>query len=282
MPRKSRNTQMFALPQAPAERIEIAGREYRLLRVFKHDFLAATCLYEFDATTGTAEAPPAIAKVVVKLGRAQPFCGFPLQIYAKMLADHEEAIYHALAGVEGVPRWVARMGEGAFAIEYVDAVPLDHLASPPPGYFERLRAIFDAIHARGVAYVDSNKRSNLLVTEDGTPFVIDFQISIRTSDDWPWPLRPIASAAVRYLSAKDIYHLYKHKRRLAPAELTEAEAVLSRSRSRLHLLHRKLAKPYRAIRRRFLSKQHAKGSLQSPTADLETHHQPEKDSWRKE
>ena len=79
---------------------------------------------------------------------------------------------------------------------------------------------------------------------------------------------------------KDLYHLYKHKRRLAPNELTPEEEILSRNRSGVHLLHRKLTKPYRALRRGFLKKQFAKGSLKSPTADLEDHHQPEKDSWR--
>ena len=46
MPRKSKNTQMFALPAGPSELLQVAGANYRLTRVFKHDFWAATCLYE--------------------------------------------------------------------------------------------------------------------------------------------------------------------------------------------------------------------------------------------
>jgi hypothetical protein len=169
-----------------------------------------------------------------------------------------------------------------YAIEYIDAVPLDHLDTIPPGLFDRLRVVFDEIHARNVAYGDANKKSNILVTGDGEPVLIDFQISLRRRDDWIWPMRNFLNHAVAYLQAKDIYHLYKHKRRLAPEELTAEENELSRKRTGLHALHRKLTKPYRSLRRGFLQRQHTKGQLQSPTANLENHHQPEKATWRDE
>jgi len=167
-----------------------------------------------------------------------------------------------------------------FAIEYIDAKPLDHLDAPPPGFFDRLLEVFGGIHARGVAYCDANKQSNILVDAQGRPFVIDFQISIRRHDDWPWPLRTIAAAFVRQAQRADIYHLYKHKRRMAPAELTSEEDQLSRRRGRLHMLHRKLSARWRDARRWFLRSQYKAGRLESPTANLEDHHQPEKDIWR--
>ena len=274
MSRTSRNTQMFALREVP-DTLQIRGCEYSLVRAFKHDFWAATCLYE---TTAKAE----LAKVVVKFGRAQPFCGFDLKFCGRLLRDHEESIYKVLVGIEGVPRYVGRIGETGLAVEYIHAAPLDHLQTPPPGFFDRLKTIFDAIHQRGVAYCDANKRSNILVTEDGKPFLIDYQISLRAREDWFWPFRNIVRSAVDYLSTKDLYHLYKHKRRLAPEELTPEQETLSRTREGLHWIHRKLTKPYRTFRRKFLQKQYAKGALRSPTADIEDHHQPEKQTWRKE
>ncbi|MBN2295676.1 MAG: hypothetical protein JXM70_24810 [Pirellulales bacterium] len=275
---RSQNTQMFALKGRPPETFRVAGTEYRLARVFKHDFWAATCLYE--RITVPAASGDILPRIVVKFGRQQAFAGVPLEWIGQWLADHEQAIYKSLAGVAGVPRWVGRLSPICYAIEYIDAPPLDHLETIPPGLFDRLRDVFDAIHARGVAYGDSNKKSHILVDAAGHPTVIDFQISLRLRDDWPWPLRNLARRIIAYLQGKDIYHLYKHKRRLAPAELTEAEERLSRKRSGLHILHRKLTKPYRSLRRTFLRKQHQDGKLQSPTADLEDHHQPEKETWR--
>jgi len=269
---RSTNKQMFALGEPPPETIELAGRRYRLVRVFKHDFWAATCLYSPQAP-GT--------KVVAKFGRSQDFCGLPMNWVGRLLSRREEAVYKALESIDGVPRWMGRIGDIGYAVEYVHARPLDHLAAPPDGFFDRLRELFDAVHARGVAYCDANKRSNILIGPSGKPFLIDYQISIRRRDDLPLPIRSIVRRFVDYMCRKDLYHLYKHKRRLRPDELTEVEDALSRERTSLHLVHRKLTKPYRTVRRWFLRRQYQKGRLLSPTADLEDHYQPEKAKWRK-
>ncbi len=270
------NAQMFALPHSPAEVLSVGGVEYGLERVFKHDFWAATCLYV------SSDAKARFPRVVVKFGRSQGFAGVPLVWSGKLLADHEQAIYDRLAGLAGVPAWVGRVSPTCYAIEYIDAKPLDHVETLPRGFFDDLRKLFDAIHARGVAYGDANKRSNILVTREGKVALVDYQISLASRDDWPWPMRQLAQRCVAYLAAKDIYHLYKHKRRLAGDELTAEEEVLSRDRSGLHKLHRKLTKPYRAARRAFLQRQFSTGRLLSPSAGLEDHHQPEKETWQKQ
>ena len=273
MSRRSHNTQMFALPQGPPRQVT-AGVTYALSRVFKHDFFAATCLYE---SADAAEAP----KIIVKFGRQQGFCGLPLAWLGEWSARHEESIYRALAGAAGVPRWMGCVECGGYAIEFIDGRPLDHQPPPPKGFFDKLRDIFDALHARGVAYCDANKRSNILIDPQGRPWLIDYQLAFLGPRKWPWLVRPIVRAAFEYMCGKDIYHLYKHKRRIAPDELTSEEEAISRKRHGWHLVHRKFTKSYRAARRVFLKQQHEAGQLVSPTAEQEDHHQPEKDSWRK-
>ncbi len=268
------NTQMFALASPPPAELEVAGAPCTLAHVFKHDFFAATCLYE-----RAGGDPP---KTVVKFARTRPFCGLPMAWYGRLATGHEEALYHALAGVPGVPRWLGRPAPAAFAIEYVEATPLDHFQTPPRGFFDALRKLFGAIHARGVAICDANKRSNILVGDGGRPFLVDYQIAIRRRDDLPWPLRAIVASAVRYVQWCDLYHLCKHKSRLAPEEMTDEEWHRARSRGWLQTLHRRLTDPWRRVRRAFLRRQHRKGALESPTADLEDHHQPEKATWREE
>jgi len=276
--RTSRNNRLFALPSTPPEKLDLPGGRYRLGHVFKHDFFAATCLYELVSES----APEVIPKIVVKFGRSQEFMGLPCAWYAHFMQAHEKAIYHALAGLDGVPRWAGDIGKTAYAIEYIDARPLDHLEKPPAGFFDKLMSLLEKIHARGVAYVDANKRSNILVTDDGKPYIIDFQISFRLRDDLPRPIRSIIAWAFNYIIKRDVYHFLKHKRRLSPEELTAEEDTLSRQRTGIHTLHRKLTKPYRNLRRKFLHKQQKSGLLTSPTEKLETHNQPEKATWRDE
>ena len=273
--RTSRNTQMFALKDGPPPELAVDGRAYRLKRVFKHDFWAATCLYELARPA----AGDTLSTIVVKFGRNHPFCGLPIQFYGRWLAVHECGIYARLAGLAGLPQCLGMVGQYGIAIEYVDSIPLDHASDIPEGFFDRLRAILDSIHARGVAYCDANKKSNILIA-DCKPVLIDFQISIATRDQWPWPLRQIVAAAVRYMAGKDLYHLYKHKRKLSDEPLSEHERALAATPGGFHKLHRKLTKPYRSIRRRFLRSQHSKGLLASPTEDIEDHYQPEKETWR--
>jgi len=282
MGRRSSNTQMFALRRPPPERIELAGADYQLVRVFKHDFMAATCLYELVDWASAEVGRSAVPRVVVKFARRQPFCGFPLAWAGQVLRRNEQRIYGALRGVRGVPRWLGCVGESGYAVEYIECRPLDNAPPPPPGFFDELRKLFDAIHACGVVYVDSNKRSNILVGDDGRPYLVDYQISIRPREGLPWPLRAIVQAAVNYMAAKDIYHLYKHKRKLCPDALTDEEERLSHPRGWLHMLHRGLATRYRTVRRWFLRRQLRKGALVSPTEAIEDHHQPEKESWRAE
>ncbi len=258
---------MFALRRPPPDKIELSGERYRLVRVFKHDFFAATCLYEAQ---GQSEFP----RIVVKFGRQQAFCGLSADWFGRMMHRHERAIYRILEGLRGVPRWVGSISEAAYAIEYIDAKPLDHLDSPPKGFFDRLLALFEAIHARDVADSDANKRSNILVSPDGEPFLVDYQISFRCREDLPWPLRAIIRAAVRYVAERDIYHICKHKRRISPDELTSEEEVLSRRRSGLHLLHRKLTKPWRALRRRLLGSWYEHSRLERPPSERDDRYKP--------
>jgi hypothetical protein len=282
MRRRRHNSQLFALRQPPPRRVTLPGGNYRLVRVFKHDFFAATCLYELDPAAG-APAGNAIPRVVVKFGREQVFWGLPMRWYGRWLHHHERDVYAHLAGLEGVPRWAGSLSHTAYAIEYIDAQPLDHLQClPPPEFFDRLAAVIRAIHARGVGYGDANKRSNILVTPDGRPFLIDFQVAGYRDYPMPRPLRWLPPFIVRHMQAGDIYHLYKHKRRLAPHELRPEEEELSRRHGAFNRLYRRVNKLYKAVRRRFLREQHASGRLASPTAEMEDHRQPEKATWREE
>jgi len=267
------NTQMYALAQGPPQTVTLAGRAYTIVRVFKHDFYAATCLY---ASPGAGQ----FERIVVKFYRDQVFCGLPMRWSGRFLQNREREIYAALAGVAGVPRWVGEVGDTGLAIEYIEGVTLAGVSAPPVEFFDDLRALMDRIHGRGVAYCDANKRSNIIVTPEGRCALIDFQISFRRRDTWPAPLCWIVAACVGYVQRCDIYHLYKHKRRMSPGELTGEEERLSRRRGMLHTLHRKATDPWRTFRRWFLRRRASRGLLVSPSEALEDTRPTEGAAWR--
>lgn len=190
----------------------VAGSPYRHLRTFKHDFFAATGLYQGEQQ-----------RIVVKIGRAAPVFGIPLRWLGRVLTQHEIRLYLLAQGMPGVPKFTGTWGTNGFAHEYVEGRPLAKGDVPTDGFFHQLAAILEALHGRRIAYVDLEKRENVLLGEDGRPYLIDFQIS------WHLPVNRGGDTfffrSIRdVLQASDRYHLYKHWRRLRPDQLDRAVA----------------------------------------------------------
>ena len=96
--------------------------------------------------------------------------------------DREARAYGALAGVRGIPAFVARVDRQAIAIEYV---PGRSLATHRPGqlgskFFDRLDRLLETIHTRGVAHGDLH-RHDVLADAGGEPYLVDFSTSLVAS-----------------------------------------------------------------------------------------------------
>jgi hypothetical protein len=218
----------------------IAGTPYRQIQTFKHDFFAATGVYQ-----------GAEKKIVVKIGRTAPVFGIPLTWLGRVLTQHEIRLYILAQGINGVPKFVGNWGPTAFAHEFVEGRPLAKGDALPDGFFDQLKAILQALHDRDVAYVDLEKRENIILGEDGRPYLIDFQIS------WHLPANRGGNTFFFHLirdvlKASDWYHMYKHWRRLRPDQL---EAADSRRFGRPPFWirwHRRVFRPLTLLRRQAL------------------------------
>ncbi len=234
---------LYALPELemPAE-FEAAGARYEHVRTFKHDFFAATGLYR-GADGGL---------VVLKVGRRARILGLPGAWIGRILAGREAHMYERAAGIPGVPKSLGRVGPTGFAHAFAPGRPLDRHDTVPDTFFDELRALVDELHARDMAYVDLNKPQNVILGEDGKPALIDFQIACAAPRwrflralPWRWLLRRC--------QAGDIYHVYKHKRRLRPDLLTAEEAEVVERATWSIRAHRFLTRPLTRARRRLLS-----------------------------
>ena len=79
--------------------IKIGGVTYLHLRTFKHDFFAATGLYE---------GPD--GKVVLKVGRQANLLGLPMAWIGRFLTGHEARLYQIAGSVDGVPGFCRSLG----------------------------------------------------------------------------------------------------------------------------------------------------------------------------
>lgn len=230
------------------ETIDLPAGRYRLARTVKHDFFAATGFYD----------GPHARRAVVKLGRTAPFAGMPLEWIGRYLCRRELRFYGSLADLPSVPRVLGTVGPTGFAHEYVQGRPLERGKAVPDGFFAQLQQLLAELHRRQIAYVDTNKPQNILLGDNGRPYLIDFQIS--------WDLNELGNNVLnrwllRRLQRADIYHILKHKRRMRPDELQPGERDLAVRRGALIRLHRIVAWPYFRVRRRLMAKLRDRGAL---------------------
>ncbi len=241
-----RHPWLYALPGGKLpQTITCGGEPYRLVETFKHDFFAATGLY--DGPRDDA---------VLKVNRTGDFFSIPMLWAGRFLAQREIKLYRTAQGLAGVPRFIGTYAATGFMHAFVPGRPLRRREYVSDTFFDELLALLRALHARHIAYVDLNKRENILVGDDGRPYLIDFQISLLLPPVGWRRLGPVRWLLKRFQQA-DYYHYLKHKRRSRPDLLTADETrVLSRLSIWIRV-HRWVARPLTQLRRGILRRLHA-------------------------
>ena len=266
-----------------SETLTLAGQRYRQVSVFKHDFFAATALYQREGNgsvlvekTDQRQGCVLPEKLILKWSRSSDFLGLPLGWLGAWLCRHESYILKRLSGIEGVPRLVGRHHANGLLYGYIEGVSLDSKPELTDDFFDRLKKLLATIHTRQIAYLDMNKRGNILVGADQKPYMIDFQISWYGGGGF-WPWRWLKRKLLGSLQAEDYYHLYKHKRRLRRDLMSEEAIARSRRVSGMIGAHRLLTRPVTLLRRRVLGWLMKKGQILAD--DLSEYH-PETDPRR--
>jgi tRNA A-37 threonylcarbamoyl transferase component Bud32 len=155
----------------------------------------------------------------------------------RWLIRREAAAFRAVAGIEAVPEFFGRIGPFAIATRWVDAVPLKEHAGGrlDEDIFDRLGAIVDEFHERGVALADLHHR-DVLLADDGTLYVLDLATGW-VAGDRPGPLR-------RYLFERfcesDRVNLARMRARFTGEDVEAAVASVSPAAAAWHRRGRKV------------------------------------------
>jgi hypothetical protein len=232
-----------ALGKEPFPRtLDVDGQQYIQVKVYKHDFFAATGLFADEDGR----------QVVLKIGRMARILGLPAGWIGVWLARREARIYQALDDLDGVPCFVGMWGKHGFIHEFAPGRPLQRDDAVRDTFFDELDALIGQIHDRGLAYVDLEKCENIIVGEDQRPYLIDFQISWHIAQSWG-SLLPLGWLRDR-LQEMDRYHLLKHRKRTRPDQLTTMEIAQAERRPWYIRAHRRMVAPLQKVRRGFLRK----------------------------
>ncbi len=137
----------------------------------------------------------------VACGNGVPFTRF----VARRLMSRERGALERLAGLEGIPRLVRHDGaSGVLVRSFVPGEPLSQARALPENFFDELDALVEAMHARGVCHNDLHKEQNVLVGDDGRPWLLDFQLA---------SVHATRTRAFASRAREDLRHVEKHRRR---------------------------------------------------------------------
>ncbi len=228
--------------------VEIDGVTFAQVDALKHDSWGATALYIGPA-----------GKVICKFNRKQSIFGLPMAWLGRRLARREARILALVHDVPHLPRACGHvMANGvvqhnAVAHWYVEGHPLGEDEWVRDDFFPRLQATLSEMHRRGIAYIDLHKRENIIVADDGSPCLIDFQVCWGPGGSTGW-LRRVwpFSMMFRAWQKIDHYHLLKHILRVRPDLVPPEQRDINRMRPWTIRMSRLITDRTRNARRRIL------------------------------
>lgn len=170
---------------------------------------------------------------------------------ARHLLAREARALAVLEELDGVPT-LLETNRTTLERSWIDGVPMQEGRPRDIDYFHAASRMVRRMHRLGVVHNDLAKEPNFLLTSDGSPAIIDFQLSWFTTD---------RGRVFRALAREDMRHLLKHKRTYCPERLTQREKAILDSPSAISTIWMKTGKPvYLFITRRILGWQDREGA----------------------
>ena len=131
-----------------------------------------------------------------------------------MAREHRALTRLALgSGIEEIPRALDFV-PGRLTRGWIEGTPMQVAKPRDPAYYRAAARLLRRLHAANVIHNDLAKETNWLVTPDGHPALVDFQLAMTLRRRGP---------LARALGHDDIRHLLKHKRSYLPTGLTARE-----------------------------------------------------------
>ncbi len=226
--------------RAYPQTLEIKGELYTYEKILKEDFFSINVLYLAESGT----------RYVLKLSDFRFILGILLTPFAILMSRREFRIYSMVADLPNVPELGPRLGLRGYLHKFIEGKTLHELEKEgrrdlPDDFFDKLKETIEEIHRRRIFYMDLNKQGNIILGDDGRPYLIDYQVCIH----FKYRNR-LFDKLFNLFIQEDIYHLYKHKKRFRPDLMTEEEMKLAERSEFGKLVNRYYGDPYRKIKRK--------------------------------
>jgi len=144
-------------------------------------------------------------------------------IVGPILIRREFGALRNLLGVTGIPQLAGRIDRYAFAIEHISGMSLDRVPSGALSseFYSGLRSVIDEMHSRGIAHCDLRSRGNVMLGDDGKPYVVDFAACVFRGRG----INPFFRWLFHQFVLADNNAVLRIKKRLSPELLTEQDKI---------------------------------------------------------
>lgn len=150
--------------------------------------------------------------------------------WGRLMVRREYRLMKFLEGLEGIPPKVFRLDGFAMGMAFVAGRTFYECyeGDVPVEVFHRLEKLMNMMHERGVAHLDARNPRNVIVSETGIPYLLDFQsgMFLRWFPQW----------VRRLMCLADISGVYKHWGMRSYDTLDEAHKELLRRHFKLRRL----------------------------------------------
>jgi RIO-like serine/threonine protein kinase len=155
----------------------------------------------------------------------------------RFLIWREAKAYRRLKGLKGIPTLYRSIDGIALVIEEIrgrDIEPLEIISRLSEDFYKDLRLLIEKIHNRGIAHCDLKRAPNIILGNDGKPYIVDWAASISRHEFRFFPLRYIYERFIQ----DDLNTITKLKLKYCPERVTPKEKSKYTKRSKAEIIIR--------------------------------------------
>jgi RIO-like serine/threonine protein kinase len=171
-------------------------------------------------------------------------------ILGRFLIWRERKAYKKIKGLTGVPALYGSIGGIALIIEEIQGTDIgsrEVLKKLEEKFFMDLKNLIDRFHDRGIAHCDLKRAPNIIIGNDGNPYIIDWAASISKSELGFFPLNIIYKKFIR----DDLNAITKIKLKWRPEKVSPEEKLLYAYQSRSEKIIRTIRNWFRDCLKKF-------------------------------
>ena len=158
-------------------------------------------------------------------------------IIGRFLIWREAKAYRRLKGLKGVPDFYGSIGGIVLVVEEIggtDIEKLEVISSLSDTFYQELKNLIKEIHKRGLAHCDLKRAPNIMLGNDGKPYIVDWASAISKREFRFFPMNLIYERFI----IDDLNAVTKLKLKYQPEKVSQEDKDLYMKRGRLERLVR--------------------------------------------